>query len=124
MEMPAPSRPSVPMKAGDIDGMIRKLKPVLTDHQRARKILEKYWSGKLALIWTVNDIHKAANERGIALSKEEAKDLLDDLSKHYNRQYGIRWTDLWDLIEDSGYGRKMTKKEVRAFLERDVIAKR
>ena len=120
--MPAPFRPSVPMNAGDINGMIRMLKPVLTDHQRARKILEKYWSGKLALIWTIEDIHKAVNERGIALTKEEAKDLLEHLSKHYNRQYGIKWTDLWDLIEDSGYGRKMSRKEEKSFVDRDVNA--
>lgn len=45
--------------------------------------LEKYWSDKIALVWTMNDIHKAANERGLALTKQEAKALLDDLAKHY-----------------------------------------
>ena len=83
--------------------------------------LEKYWSDKIALVWTMNDIHKAANERGLALTKQEAKALLDDLAKHYNPQYGIKWIDLWDLIENSGYGRKMTKREVKAFVENNQL---
>ena len=105
------------MKPEHLEGQLNALKPVLKDRLKAKERLEKYWSDKIGLIWTMNDIHKAANERGLALTKKEAKALLDDLGKHYNRQYGIKWIDLWDLIENSGYGRKMTKREVKAFVQ-------
>jgi hypothetical protein len=36
-------------------------------------------------------------------------------------QYGIRWEDLTTHIEDRVLGRKLTKAEVRQFVERDII---
>ena len=112
------------MKPKHLQGQLKALKPVLRDQLKAKEKLEKYWSDKIALVWTINDINKAANERGLALTKKEAKALLDDLAKHYNPQYGIKWIDLWDLIESSGCGRKMTKQEVRAFVDNAFIAVR
>lgn len=102
----------------ELASMLKALRPVLNDKEKARYILQRYWSHKLALIWTVADIHKAANERGRTLTRKEAKELLDNLKLHYNRQYGIRWTDLWDLIDSSGFGRKMTKLETKDFVNR------
>lgn len=109
------------MKLHLIDEQLRALKPVLSDATKAEQILQRYWSDRIALVWTRNDLHKAANERGLALSKKEARALLQDLGTHYNRQYGIKWTDLWDLIENSGMGRKMTKQEVKAFVEQGAL---
>ena len=109
------------MKPEHLHGQLRVLKPLLRDQLKAKEKLQKYWSDKMALVWTINDIHKAANERGLALTKKEAKALLDDLSKHYNPQYGIKWIDRWDLIENSGFGRKMTKREITSFVERNMV---
>ena len=108
-----------------IAGMMKILRPVLKDKEKARDLLEKYWSTKLALVWTTEDLHRASNERGLALTRKEAEELLDDLKIHYNRQYGIKWTDLWALIDNSGFGRKMTKQETERFvnMNQSAIAK-
>ena len=46
-----------------IDQMVRKLTPVLKDPARAKTILKRYWKQKMALVWEVGDVHRAANER-------------------------------------------------------------
>src|SRR4051812_38197675 len=71
----------------------------------------------MAVVWTTEDFCRAANERGLALTRKEATELLDDVKVHYDRQYGFQWTDLWDLIDSSGFGRKMTKQETTTFLK-------
>jgi hypothetical protein len=105
------------MNRPEIDGMVRALKPVLKDRTKAKAILERYWTTRMALVWTIGDIHQAANERGLALTRKEAQHLLIDLKTHYNRQLGIKWIDLWELIDSSGMGRKMTKQEINGFVE-------
>jgi hypothetical protein len=113
------------MSLDDIARMVKILKPVLKDKEKARELLARYWSNKFAVVWTRMDIHRAANERGLALSKKEAQRLLDDLKVHCDRQYGFKWTDLWDLIDDSWFGRKMTKQETKGFVNttKPVVAK-
>jgi hypothetical protein len=110
------------MKPLHVQQMLKRLGPVLKDSNKAETILKKYWNDKIALVWSVYDIHKAANERGIAVSEDDAQKLLHELNDEYNPQYGIRWTDLWDLIQGSGLGRKMTKQEVISFVNTmDVV---
>jgi hypothetical protein len=46
-----------------IDDMVRKLRPVLKDADKAKTILKRYWSDKMALVWEVEDVFRAANER-------------------------------------------------------------
>ena len=48
--------------------MVKKLKPTLKSPTRAKQILEKFWSDKMALVWDVQDVHTAANEREVALT--------------------------------------------------------
>lgn len=105
-----------------IDEMVRVLRPVLKDQGRAAKLLRKYWRDKITLVWTSGNFLRAANERGLVLTVKEADKLLSDLFLFYNPQYGIKWTDLWDMIDQSGYGRKMTPKETRFFVQKDIVA--
>ena len=56
-----------------IDQMVRKLTPVLKDPNRAKKVLKHYWTTKMALVWGVEDIHRAANERKRVLTDQIRK---------------------------------------------------
>src|SRR3954468_24094693 len=115
MAKPALSKSLDRMNLDDIAGMVKLLQSLLTDKEKARLLLERYWSKKMAVVWTTEDFCRAANERGLALTRKEAKELLEDVKVHYDRQYGFQWTDLWDAIGNSGFGRKMTKQETKQF---------
>jgi hypothetical protein len=104
-----------------IDDMVRRLKPVLRDPQKAKVILQRYWRTRMALVWMVEDVHRAANEREVALTNLEAIQVLETLHRQHNAQYGIKWEDLTTHIEDRVLGRKMTKAEIKRFVERDII---
>ena len=55
-----------------IQAMVEELKPALKNPERAKHILEKFWSDKMALVWDVQDVHTAANERDVAFTNREA----------------------------------------------------
>ena len=59
-----------------IDEMVRRLKPVLKDETKAKAILNRYWRSRIALVWSVEDVHRAANERVVALTNQGAADAL------------------------------------------------
>jgi hypothetical protein len=107
-----------------INDMIQRLKPVLKDPTKAKAILQRYWRAKMALVWEIEDVHRAANEREVALTKSEAIDVLETLHDQHNAQYGIRWDDLHTHIQDHVLGRKLTKKELKRFVEKDIITVR
>ena len=104
-----------------INDMVRKLKPVLKDASKAKTILNRYWRTRIALVWMLADVHRAANEREVALTNLEAIDVLQQLLHRHNPQYGIKWEDLTTHIEDQALGRKLTRAELNHFVERDII---
>jgi hypothetical protein len=104
-----------------IDDMVRRLKPVLRDPQKAKVILQRYWRTRMALVWMAEDVHMAANELEVALTDLEAISVLQTLHRQHNAQYGIKWEDLTTHIEDKVLGRKMTKREVARFVHRDIL---
>ena len=104
-----------------IDDMVRRLKPVLKDTVQAKAMLKRYWRTRMALVWEVADVHKAANEREVALTNQEAIAVLETLHLQYNPQYGIRWEDLTAQIENRVLGRKLTKPEIKRFVEQDRL---
>jgi hypothetical protein len=103
--------------------LLKALRPALKSFSKAEKLLEKYWRDGRAIIWTTEQVHRAANERGQVLTNAEARELLYDFVRHHDPQYGIKWQDLLQIIEESEPGRKMTKRELKAFVNHDVIAK-
>ena len=109
------------MHSKHIDNMIRKLKPVLKDTDKAKAILQRYWHKRMALVWEIEDVHRAANEREVALTEKEAIGVLQTLQHQHNKQYGIKWEDLTSHIEDQVLGRKLTKREVQRFVARDIL---
>ena len=104
-----------------IKGMLRALRSVPKDRTAAKERLERYWSDKIAIVWTVEDVHRAANEREIALTAEEANQVLRHVFDHHDAQCGIKWEDLTNRIEDCVLGRKMSKREVDRFVHHDII---
>ena len=101
--------------------MLRKLKPVLKDSDKAKVILKRYWLTRMALVWEVEDVHRAANELEVALTEREAIDVLQTLLNQYNAQNGIKWADITTHIEDKVLGRKLTRPEIKRFVELDII---
>ena len=106
-----------------IDQMVRKLKPVLKDPPQARKILGRFWNTRMALVWDIQDIHRAANERKRVLTDTEAAQILQILHQQHNKQLGIRWSDLWDHFDLCLPGRRMSKAELNRFVSKDIITR-
>jgi hypothetical protein len=104
-----------------IKAMVQALKPTLKDRRKAEHILERFWSDKMALVWNVQDVHTAANEREVALTNQEAIKVLRELHHYHNKQYGIRWEDITTYIEEYCLGRKLTKAELKRFVEKDIL---
>ena len=109
------------MHQHDIDGMVRRLKPVLKDTERAKVILQRYWRTRMALVWDTEDVYRAANERKVALTNREAIAVLQTLHQQHNAQYGIKWEDLTAHIEAHVLGRNLTKAEIKRFVEQDIL---
>jgi hypothetical protein len=101
--------------------MVQRLSPILKDKSKAERILKKYWSNKMALVWEVRDVHKAANELGLALTEREARSVLQTLHRQHNAQYGIKWEDITTHIKDNVMGRKLKKREVLKFVHHDQL---
>jgi hypothetical protein len=103
-----------------IDQMVRKLTPIKNPDQ-AHKVLKRYWTSKMALVWSVEDIHRAANERKRVLTPKEAVQVLQTLHQQHDPQLGIRWEDLWAHLDLYLPGRKMSKSEMTRFVAKDII---
>jgi len=88
------------MHSREIEEMLKVLRPVLKDRAKAKERLEKFWSDKIAIVWTTADVHRAANERGLALTEEEARHVLQRLLDRHDSQYGLKWADITTYIED------------------------
>lgn len=104
-----------------IEAMVKALKPALKDRRKAEQILKRFWSDKMALVWDLQDVHTAANEREVALTNQEAIKVLHELHHHHNQQFGIRWEDLTAYIEEYALGRKLTKPELKRFVEQTIL---
>jgi hypothetical protein len=101
--------------------MVKALKPMLKNPAKGERILKRFWTDKMALVWDVQDAHTAANEREVALTKQEAIKVLQELHHYHNKQYGIKWVDMTSYIEEYALGRKLTKAEVKRFVEKNLL---
>lgn len=109
------------MDAKTIEQMLRKLKPVVKNGRRAEQLLQNYWADKIALVWTAEHVHRAANEIRIALTRQEAIQVLQHFNRTHNRQSGLRWIDLTGYIEEKVLGRELTAQELNRFVKKDQI---
>ena len=104
--------------------MLDALTPALKSRKKAEAILQRYWSDKAAIIWTTQDIHRAANERKTVLTEAEAQTALTDLHRHHDKQLGLQWKDVVEWIEESGLGRDTTRQELSRFIHHDILSDR
>ena len=103
------------------EAMVKALKPVLKNPAKAQQILERFWTDKIALVWDVQDVHTAANEREVALTNQEAIEVLQELHHYHNKQTGLQWKDVTCYIEEYALGRKLTRAELKRFVEKDIL---
>jgi len=104
-----------------IEAMVKALKPTLNHPGKAKQILDRFWSDKMALVWEVQDVHTAANEREVALTNREAIKVLKELHHYHNKQYGLQWKDVTCYIEEYALGRKLTRPELKRFVEKNLL---
>src|SRR5258708_20661763 len=83
-----------------IEAMVSVLKPTLKNRRRAEEILEKFWQDKIALVRDVQDVHSAANEREVALTKKQAIKVIQQLNNLHDKQIGLRCKELTSYIEN------------------------
>ena len=101
--------------------LLDKLRPALSSRRKAQRLLDDYWADRIALIWTTQDVHRAANENRLVLTEAEARGLLRELNLHHNPQYGLRWSDVAEHLQRSGKSRDIRKRELHRFLQHDVL---
>jgi len=112
------------MENQHLKGMVRALRSVLKDSNKAQTILEHYWQDRRAIVWELKDVHQAANERNLVLTTKEAHKIFDDFIGSYNRyapELGVNWLRLLSILDESGLGRKMTRQELKRFLVQNII---
>ena len=73
------------------------------------------------LVWDVQDIHTAANEREVALTNREAIKVLQELHHYHNKQTGIQWKDVTCYIKEGALGRRLTRTELKRFVGKTLL---
>ena len=101
--------------------LLQHLRPALRSVTKAEQLLAGYWADRIALVWTTKDIHRAANESKTVLTEQQARTILHNLHQQHNPQYGLRWSDLIEAIQQSGLGRDIRNRELHRFVHRDVL---
>jgi len=101
--------------------IIETLRPALRSITRAERLLNEFMADRIALVWTTEHVHRAANENRTVLTEQQARQLLHNLNDNYNAQYGLRWSDLTETIQQSGLGRDIKRSELHRFIHRDVL---
>lgn len=101
--------------------MVKTLTPTLKNPGRAKQILERFWRDKMALVWDMRDVHTAANEKGVALTNPEAIRVLQELHHYHDKQCGIKWEDVACYLEEYALGRRLTKRELKRFGDRNLL---
>ena len=101
--------------------LLQAIVEVISSRRKAERIIQRYFSDKISIVWKTADVHRAANEMEVALTETEAMTVLETLHRQHNRQLGLRWEDLTSHIEAHVLGRKLTKREVNRFVSQDKL---
>ena len=71
-----------------------------------QKALEQYWSDKVAIIWSIDDVFSKADEMEIKLTDEEAEDILNELLDDHDCSRGITWDNIEETIRFRQYSKE------------------
>jgi len=74
--------------------------------------MQEYWSDKIAIVWTTDDVHFAVNQHHQAVSEEVAQQALQSALDHHDAEYGVTWITLAGCAEPC---REMTEFEAEWF---------
>jgi len=94
---------------------------VIQSRRKAERIIQRYFRDKIIIVWKTEDVHRAANEREVALTEKEAMTVLETLHLQHNPQLGLRWEDLTTYIREYVLGRKLNRREVHSFVHHDKL---
>jgi hypothetical protein len=109
------------VKAEHLEGMLRCLGREVRFPRKAKQCLERYWRDQAAVVWTVEQVHRAANERRLALTQTEARHLLHRFVTGFDPFVGQSWFTLLEFIQHSGSGRSLTPTELHRLLEHNHL---
>ena len=75
--------------------------------------LEEYWSDRIAVVWTTEDVHRQFNARGLVMTDDLAAYILGDLLDDHDANHGINWStiDLALPSADDEEVRKLTPEQ-------------
>src|ERR1700733_10752658 len=93
---------------------------VVRNRRKAERIIQRYFSDKIIIVWKTEDVHRAAQELDVALTKKQAMTVLETLHRQHNAQFGLKWEDVTTHIQENVLGRKMTRKEIDQFVKKDI----
>lgn len=82
------------MHPHQIAEMLKTLRPALKSRKKAQQLLEKHWRNQIAIVWNIDDVHRAANECETVLANGEAREILQELLENHDAQHGINWETL------------------------------
>ena len=83
--------------------------------------IDQFFANKIAVVWQTQDVHRAANENRTVLTETEATKVLQHLEQQYNKQYGLKWSDVVECIKDTGLGRDLKRHELHRLLHKDQL---
>jgi hypothetical protein len=85
----------------NISGMATKISDGLDldkeQEERVREILNAYWSDRIAIPWSLDDVYQAAERMEVPLDSNQAQEVLAKLVKKHDASVGINW----DVIEST-----------------------
>lgn len=70
------------------------------DNNDVLRILRRYWQDKIAPLWQVDDLLKAALNMGKPITNEDAVEVLKDLFEGHDAELGITWTTLEVALQE------------------------
>ena len=70
-----------------------------TDHQQVELVLAAYWADKVAVVWTIDDVHAVQEDfdedkETSSLSEEQAQSILQKAFNKHDASEGITWESL------------------------------
>ena len=102
-----------------VRGMTEKIREALLlqprlipDKDLIEEAIRRYWENTGVISWCADDVHSKANDMGLVLTQEDAIQILKDVVRTHDCEYGITWMSFEMRIPD--FARKMTSAEVNS----------
>lgn len=77
------------------DGLISR-----DQEEQAVSSLREYWSDKIALVWTAEDVIEVGQNRDIKVTPGKATEILTDLFENHDPECGLSWDTIIDRVDD------------------------